>query len=83
MTDEVEGLVGPVVPTVGVVGDTGGLVVFESEAVDGPVERRAARDGVLVGFVWNVDEFASVVDFNTDRLVSLPFLAQRILLSIR
>ena len=63
MTDQVEWLVGPIVPTVGIIGYARGFVVFVAEAVNGPTERAAARHGVLVGFVWNVDELAAMVDF--------------------
>lgn len=39
VTDEVEGLVGPVVPGVWVVRDARWFVVLESEAVNGPFDR--------------------------------------------
>ena len=83
MTDETKRLVSPLAPTIRVVGDAGGFVVFMAEAVYRPCERAAARHGVLVGFVGNVDEFAAMVDSKMERSVSLPVLAHRIFLSIR
>ncbi len=62
VADQVEGFVGPVNPAVGVVGDARGLVELDPQAVDGPVERCAARHRVLVRFVGDADEFAAVVD---------------------
>ena len=62
VADEVEGFVGPGVPSVGVIGDARWFVVFESEAVDGPVNRGSARHGVVVGLVGDVNQLAAVVD---------------------
>ena len=62
MEDEVVWLVGPLMPLVGVVGDTGGFVGCDLEAVDGPLQGCSAVDFVQVGFFGDTLNTASAVD---------------------
>ena len=69
MADQVERLIGPVAPAVGIVDDAGRLVVLDSQAVDGPLQRCAARHRVAHRLRRDVDKAASVVDDEHGRVV--------------
>ena len=62
MEDQVLWLVGPLVPAVGVVTDTGVFVGADLEAVDGPLEGCFPVDLVQVGLVGYPLDAASTVD---------------------